>query len=737
MIQRLGLRILSLLLLVFLLLASIFACAKPPEQAPAEDEALNSVIKTALEGAQQAQSLGSVPTLQKAISLSFLGTADEATMEKLLALLNTYNVHATFFFPAISVAEHPATAKAVVAAGHRLGNYALSGGEDLSALPIEDAARKLYHAQNILSGIHPETPSLFVTEGARYTPAVLQTAKACGLSYAMRPTAYLNYMSFSSPDQAQMFASFTDYGSLVAFKIGQQLTEDELAYQDAEVTEAAEDPAPSASAAPTPIVLPEDANERMLLILDWLLRAYTTSGYTFLQPEGLLAQSETSLTKVFLPEDAPVAMPASVIKNAATTQKAVSLTFQSLCEDAKVEELLGMLKARNIKATFFVTGEDAVTKKTLVQKIASEGHEVESGGFFAKSLNNASYTEACKSLFTSTVAIKKATGKTPAFYRPPHGDVDKTLQKASQAVGLTPILYNKYPPIQKEQTAKEVLAYFSRGFHRGDIITLHMDEYRDLNEIVNGIADIVFDTGYGFASLSELYANQYEVKPLTEIDGWDNIHINKNYDPNASIKGRSLSRVPVRDKVMFLTFDDWGGDKHITKILDTLDKYGVKASFFLIGGGVINNPNLARAISEAGHDVGNHTYTHSIINTLTVDELHEDVVKCQQVVAEAIGRAPEPYFRPPTLTYDTPATNAVLACGMEYSLLSNVSTQDYERPADKVISYTIENAGPGEMVVLHLTDNSSSAEALSTIIEKLTAMGYKLDKLSNYLPKLS
>ena len=736
MIQRLSLRILSLFMLVFILLTGVFACAKPLEQTPVEDEALTGVIRTALEGAQQAELLGSVPTLQKSISLSFLGTADEATMDRLLALLDTYNVRATFFLPAISVAEHPATAKAIAAAGHSLGNYALSGGEDLSPLSIEDAARKLSHAQNILSGVNQENPSLFVTGGTHYTPAVLQTAKACGLSYAMRPTAYLNYMSFSSPGQAQMFASFTDYGSLIAFKIGQQLTEDELAYQDEEVIEPAEDPAPSASAAPAPIVLPEDANERMLLILDWLLSAYTTSGYTFLQPEELLAQSETSLAKVFLPEDAPVATPASVIKNAATTQKAVSLTFQSLCEDAKVEELLRMLKERTIKATFFVTGEDAVTRKALIQKIALEGHEVESGGFFAKNLNSTSYTEACKSLFTSMAAIKKATGKAPGFYRPPHGDVNETLQKAGKAVGLTPILYNKYPPIQKEQTAKEVLAYFSKGFHRGDIITLHMDEYRDLNEIVGGIADIVFDTGYGFAPLSELYANQYEVKPLTEIEGWDNIRINKDYDPNAPIKGRSLSRVPVKGKVMFLTFDDWGGDKQITRILDTLDKYGVKASFFLRGAGLVNNPNLARAISEAGHDVCNHTYTHSIINTLTADELQEDVLKCQQAMTEAIGRAPEPYFRPPTLTYDTPTTNAVLACGMEYSLLSNVSTQDYERPADKVISYAVQNAGPGEMVVLHLTDNSSSADALSTIIEKLSAMGYTLDKLSNHLPKL-
>lgn len=730
---RIPTRIFSLVL-VCLLLTGIVACAKVEPQQPAQTDELSGIIAQASTATEGAEVLSSVPTLKKSISLVFLGAPDKDATEQLLALLKKHHVQATFFLPGISVAEQPDIAQEIFAAGHELGNYVLSGGEDLSTLPIEDAARKLYHAQTILSESADQAPVLFATSGTTYTKSVLATAKACGLPYALRPTAYLNHMSFSSPEQARTFASFTDYGSILAFKVG-QLTEEELyAHLDEEVLDPAEDPAPSASSAPA-MELPEDEDARMLLILDWLLSAYSEDGYTFLQPEDLQKEAEADLFKTFALSDAPDAAPAAVIRNAATTQKAVSLTFQSLSGDEEVKSLLNTLVALNIKATFFVTGEDAATRKALIRSIVAAGHDVESGGFFEKNLNNSSFEGACRSLFTSIVAIQKATGKTPSFYRPPYGNIDESVQKACQTVGLTPILYNKYPPVQEERTVEEVLSYFSKGFHRGDIITLHMDKYRDLDEIIEGIAAIVFDTGYGFAPLAELYANQYEAKPLTEIEGWDAIKTNKDYDPNASIKTRSLSRVPVKEKVMFLTFDDWGGDKHITSILDTLDKYGVKASFFLIGEGVINNPNLARAISEAGHDIGNHTYTHTIINTLTVDELQEDVVKCQEVLAEAIGRAPEPYFRPPTLTYDTPTTNAVLACGMEYSFLSNVSTQDYERSAKEVIDYTISNAGRGEIVVLHLTDNSSSAEALPTIIEKLTAMGYKLDKLSNYLPK--
>jgi len=722
------------LVLAGILLTGLVACAGKQAPAPAGEDKLAGVVAQAKAAAEEAAVLSAVPTLQKSISLVFLGAPDKETTGRLLALLQTHGVRATFFLPGISVAERPDIAEEILAAGHELGNYALDGGEDLSALSVEDAARKLYHAQNILSSVSRTPPLLFATGGANYPKSVLATAKACGLAYALRPTAYLNYMSFSSPGQADAFASSTDYGTILAFKVGQQLSEDELsAYRDEEVTKAPESPAPSSPASPSALVLPEDESARMLLVLGWLLSAYDKGGYAFLQPEDLRGQAEPDLDRTFTLLDAPAATPASVIRNAATTQKAVSLTFQSLGSDGQIKRLLETLADLRIRATFFVTGEDAVTRKAAVQAIAAAGHEVESGGFFERTLNKVSFESACKSLFNSAAAIKKATGRAPALYRPPYGDVDASLQKACQTVGLTPILYNKYPPAQKEQTAQEVLKYFSQGFHRGDIIALHMDEYRDLDAVVEGIAAIVSDTGYGFAPLTELYANQYEVKPLNET-GADAVRINRDYDPKASIRGRSISRVPTREKVMFLTFDDWGSDKHVTQILDTLDKYGVKASFFLIGRGVVNNPNLARAISEAGHDVGNHTYTHTIINALTADELQTDVVKCQQVVAEAIGRAPEPYFRPPTLTYDTAATNAVLACGLQYSILSNVSTQDYERSARDVIKYAIQNAGPGEIVVLHLTDNSSSAEALPAIIEKLRAMGYKLDKLSNYLP---
>jgi peptidoglycan/xylan/chitin deacetylase (PgdA/CDA1 family) len=243
----------------------------------------------------------------------------------------------------------------------------------------------------------------------------------------------------------------------------------------------------------------------------------------------------------------------------------------------------------------------------------------------------------------------------------------------------------------------------------------------------------VFDTGYSFETVDEMFDHQYVSKPIEEIPGWDTVKVNMDYDPKASIKGKSLSTVDVNEKVIFLSFDDWGSDKNVTRILDTLDEYNVKASFFIIGSSAEKNPNLLRSIAEAGHDIGNHTYYHKVITKISPEELQEEVVKCHQALTGIIGREPDLYFRPPTLEYDEATINAVLATGFKYVLLSDISTQDYERSADEVVNYAVSNAENGGLIVMHLTDNSSGAEALPKIIEKLRAKGYKIAKLSDYL----
>ena len=125
-----------------------------------------------------------------------------------------------------------------------------------------------------------------------------------------------------------------------------------------------------------------------------------------------------------------------------------------------------------------------------------------------------------------------------------------------------------------------------------------------------------------------------------------------------------IRQIQIKNEIA-LTFDDWGRDITVTKILDILDKNDIKASFFLRGNGVEQNPNLAKAIAEAGHDVANHSYSHPIITSITAEEIASEVIKCHQVLTEAIQEQPKMLFRPPTGEINDSTAKIIAACGYE------------------------------------------------------------------------
>lgn len=719
-------RIACVLLAVVMLLASCAPVSKTTQSG--EDAQVRKLLGN--HDGSAADELTGVMTLEKTVSIVFLGSSDEAIMQRLMDLLKRYGVRAAFFLPGISVSEDPQIARNVKDQGYALGNYALDGGKNMDEMDTEDAARKLYRAQMIYDNTVSETPSMFTCDSTEYTRELLATAKACGLSYAIQPNKYINRFSFSKEAQAETYAQYTDWGSVIAVKIGRELDDTEIEKKDEEVLEPAVDKQPTETA--PAIELPEDQDERLLLITEWLLKAYSEQGYRFVSPTELQGYKDSTMYRSFRDDPGDVE-PMAVISNAATTQKAVSLTFQVLGSDEKIVSLLDTLDDLRIKTSFFVTGQEAIERAALIKEISSRGHSIQSSGFLSRGTSKMSFDECCSDLIKSVAAIEKTTGITPRLYRPVHGEVSDVMSKACREVGLIPVLYNKNPLPEEGKGLDELIAYFSKGFHRGDIIYLRTDNYYKLDSLVEGIAEQVFDTGYAFETVDEMYDHQYVLKPFEEIYGWDAIKTNAEFDPKASIKGHSLEMVPVKDKAIFLTFDDWGSDKTITRILDTLDEYNVKASFFIIGSSAEKNPNLLRAIAEAGHDVCNHTYYHKVITKISPEELQEEVVKCHQTLTHIIGREADLYFRPPTLEYDQATINAVLATGYNYALLSTISTQDYERSAAQVIDYAVNSAVSGGLIVMHLTDNSSGVDALPSIIEKLRAKGYKLAKLSDYL----
>ncbi len=115
--------------------------------------------------------------------------------------------------------------------------------------------------------------------------------------------------------------------------------------------------------------------------------------------------------------------------------------------------------------------------------------------------------------------------------------------------------------------------------------------------------------------------------------------------PGSQLFGRTLI-AGTDPREVALTYDDGPNDACTEALLELLDRYNVKATFFMIGRFVRQSPALARQVHAAGHLVGNHTMTHPWLAWQSARRIGEELRGCQQALEDTLG-APVRYFRPP------------------------------------------------------------------------------------------
>lgn len=188
--------------------------------------------------------------------------------------------------------------------------------------------------------------------------------------------------------------------------------------------------------------------------------------------------------------------------------------------------------------------------------------------------------------------------------------------------------------------------------------------------------------------------------------------------------GGLTSQVETKEKVVALTFDD-GPTQQVPEILQILKKYDAKATFFLIGNEIEKNPDAAEMIARAGHQIGNHTYSHNRMVLKSPTFIKKEMTRTNELI-EAAGYKGEIDFRPP---------NGKKLIGLPYYLhQQNIDTitwnlepdSFYHTSADK-IEYVIDNVKPGSIILLHPMYDQSGDElkTIEGILKDLTVEGYK------------
>jgi peptidoglycan-N-acetylmuramic acid deacetylase len=205
-------------------------------------------------------------------------------------------------------------------------------------------------------------------------------------------------------------------------------------------------------------------------------------------------------------------------------------------------------------------------------------------------------------------------------------------------------------------------------------------------------------------------------------------------DVAAIVQGRkALWRIATDERVIYLTFDQGYEAGFTGRILDTLREKGVRATFFLTGSYVRDEPGLVRRMVAEGHLVGNHTQTHPSLPALAgdmaayTDEYRSVEREYRRVTGENLAR----FERPPRGEYSERTlcmTRALGYTSVMWSFAHRDWLLDDQPPVDVTYQRIVDGAHPGAIMLLHSVSRSNT-DALPRVLDELRRRGYRFATL--------
>ena len=183
-----------------------------------------------------------------------------------------------------------------------------------------------------------------------------------------------------------------------------------------------------------------------------------------------------------------------------------------------------------------------------------------------------------------------------------------------------------------------------------------------------------------------------------------------------------INTIQTEKKEIVLTIDDGPHPTTTPKILAILKKQNVNATFFLVASKVKQYPHLAKKIITEGHSIGNHTYLHDKISTISNEELLNDIALSQIIFYENINQLPI-YFRPP---YGKLSQQNIqfLKSHFKHVVKWSIDPQEWrkEKSSKEVTSHVLDHLKPGRIILLH--ESKKTIQLLPRLIRKIKKVGY-------------
>ena len=184
-------------------------------------------------------------------------------------------------------------------------------------------------------------------------------------------------------------------------------------------------------------------------------------------------------------------------------------------------------------------------------------------------------------------------------------------------------------------------------------------------------------------------------------------------------------------KMVSLSFDAAWGNEDTQQLIDILGKYGVSATFFVVGEWVDKYPESVLALHEAGHEVMNHSNDHAHFTKLSQTEMQQNINACNDKIEAVTGVRPT-LFRPPYGEYDDHVVLATRALGME-PIQWDVDSLDWKDLSAADITQRVTGKVQSGSIVLFHNAAKHTPEALSGILDYLLQEGYTIVPISQLI----
>jgi peptidoglycan/xylan/chitin deacetylase (PgdA/CDA1 family) len=205
----------------------------------------------------------------------------------------------------------------------------------------------------------------------------------------------------------------------------------------------------------------------------------------------------------------------------------------------------------------------------------------------------------------------------------------------------------------------------------------------------------------------------------------------QSMSPTGQWYGRTFTGLASGSKKLALTYDDGPNDPHTLHLLEVLAKHKVRATFFLIGRYVKRRPEIARAIAQAGHAIGNHTFSHPNLIFCSALQTSLQLQDCETALTDAVGEHSK-LFRPPFGGRRPDTLRIARTLGLE-PVMWRVAGKDWKgKPAEYVEQQVRGRVRGGDVILLHDgdheafgADRSQTVIATDRLISRYKSEGYE------------